>query len=68
MREWVLSTDDHDNENQFKDAEELSNSGATRGWWIIITLDVKHRKSLVKNVGILVKDLPVPSGVAERKR
>lgn len=67
MREWVLSTDNHNDENQFKDAEKLSDCGATRRWWVIITLDVKHRKSLMKKMGILVKDLSVPSGVAEKQ-
>lgn len=66
MRKWVLTTDDHNNDKKFKDAKELSNSSATRGWGIIVTLDVKRWESLMEKLGILVKDLPVPSGEAEK--
>lgn len=62
-----MTTDDHNNDKKFKDAKELSNSSATRGWGIIVTLDVKRWESLVEKLGILVKDLPVPSGEAKHK-
>lgn len=64
---WILSTDNQHQGYDFGQAQNLSSYSASGRWRVIITLNEKIRVFLLDGVRELLKHLPIPSGIAEKK-